>query len=98
MWFGNSINQRRAQRRALLHATLVQIRPKKTQPALTALRGVPFSGAQFGEGTGPILIDNVQYIGNEARLLDCAPNAIEISVQNCYHSEDASVRCQSKQS
>jgi len=38
MWFGNSINQRRAQRRALLHATLVQIRPKKTQPALTALR------------------------------------------------------------
>jgi len=37
MWFGNSINQRRTQRCVLLHATLVQIRPKKTQPALTAL-------------------------------------------------------------
>jgi len=36
MWFGK-INQRRAQRRALLHATLVQIRPKKTQPILNSL-------------------------------------------------------------
>ena len=58
----------------------------------------PFSGAQFGEGTGPILVDNLQCIGNEARVLDCIPNAFEISGQNCSHSEDASVRCLSKQS
>jgi len=58
---------------------------------------IPFPRAQFGEGTGPIFVENVQCIGNETCLLDCAPNAIEIRVPNCTHSEDAGVRCQCKQ-
>ena len=62
----------------------------------TSVGAIPFSGAQFGEGTGPILVDNVQCIGNEARLWDCIPNAVQTSLQNCDHSEDASVRCLSK--
>jgi len=57
---------------------------------------IPFSRAQFGEGTGPIHLLNAQCIGNEDSLSNCIPNAINI--RNCSHSEDAGVRCLSKQS
>ena len=48
--------------------------------------------AAYGQGTGPIWLDNVECIGNEARLADCPANAI--GSHNCIHFEDASVRCQ----
>ena len=48
-----------------------------------------FSRAHFGRGTGPIWLDNLRCSGSEARLLDC-PRA---RVHNCYHAEDAGVRC-----
>ena len=57
-----------------------------------------FAGAQgvlfaaYGQGTGPIWLDNVECIGTEARLADCPANAI--GSHNCIHFEDASVRCQ----
>jgi hypothetical protein len=57
-----------------------------------------FAGAQgvlfaaYGQGTGPIWLDNVECIGGEARLADCPANAI--GSHNCIHFEDASVRCQ----
>ena len=50
------------------------------------------SFAAYGQGTGPILLDNLFCVGNEARLIDCPAN--EIGSHNCIHSEDASVRCQ----
>ena len=50
------------------------------------------SFAAYGQGTGPILLDDVACTGNEARLIEC--RASPITTHNCVHAEDASVRCQ----
>ena len=50
--------------------------------------------ATFGQGTGPIFLDDLFCSGTESRLVDCGHNGI--GNHNCDHLEDASVRCQSK--
>ena len=50
------------------------------------------SFAAYGQGTGPILLDDVACAGTEARLIEC--RASPITTHNCVHFEDASVRCQ----
>ena len=47
------------------------------------------SRAFFGQGTGPIQLDNVQCSGTENRLQDCSL----LRTHNCAHSEDAGVTC-----
>ena len=51
-------------------------------------QGTSFS--QFGQGTGPIHLDNVQCSGTETSLLQCTYSPIH----NCGHIEDAGVICQ----
>nr|XP_054763722.1 deleted in malignant brain tumors 1 protein-like [Lytechinus pictus] len=48
-------------------------------------------GANFGAGSGPILLDNLSCNGSEASLWQCAHPGVRI--HNCGHSEDASVVC-----
>ena len=48
-----------------------------------------FSSANFGQGSGPIQIDDVSCIGNETNLLNCTHSTIH----NCTHNEDAGVVC-----
>ena len=48
------------------------------------------SFASFGQGIGPIHLDNVQCTGNEDTLWNCT--AI-VSNHNCAHFEDAGVTC-----
>ena len=61
--------------------------------------GFSFEGATaidqafFGEGSDPILLDNVDCVGTESRLADCPANTI--GAHNCAHNEDAGVRCRS---
>ncbi|XP_071959278.1 scavenger receptor cysteine-rich domain-containing protein DMBT1-like isoform X1 [Antedon mediterranea] len=50
-----------------------------------------FSRAYFGQGSGPILLDNVACVGTETGLNQCPSN--RIGIHNCGHHEDAGVRC-----
>ena len=62
--------------------------------------GLPAEGAQalsfahFGQGEGPITLDNVRCSGLEEYISDCPNNGL--FVHNCAHYEDAGVRCQGK--
>ena len=47
--------------------------------------------AYYGEGSGQILLDDVNCKGHESHLLDCDHNGI--SGHDCDHSKDAGVEC-----
>ena len=47
------------------------------------------SRAPFGQGTGPIHVDDLMCSGNESTLFGCPYNP----THNCNHFEDAGVRC-----
>ena len=51
-------------------------------------------GAEFGEGTGKIWLDNVACNGTESMLSSCTAS-LGVS-HNCYHVEDAGAVCQGK--
>ena len=50
-----------------------------------------FRYPRFGQGEGPIHLDNVQCTGEEESLLDCRHRGI--GIHSCGHYEDASVLC-----
>ncbi|XP_053547974.1 neurotrypsin-like isoform X2 [Bombina bombina] len=47
--------------------------------------------AYFGEGQGPIHLDNVECNGTESTLAECRKQ--DSGIHNCWHSEDAGVIC-----
>ena len=47
--------------------------------------------AKFGQGSGPILLDDIHCVGTEKSLLGCKHNGI--GIHNCDHSKDAGVFC-----
>ena len=57
---------------------------------LSAATAAP-RGAAFGEGRGPIWLDDVQCTGNENSLLDCPHSALGNT--NCGHYYDVGVIC-----
>ncbi|KAK3690830.1 hypothetical protein RRG08_021530 [Elysia crispata] len=53
--------------------------------------GVAKRGAAFGQGSGPVWMDNVQCMGDEESLVKC-PNS-GLGMHDCDHSKDAGVQC-----
>ncbi|XP_041470189.1 deleted in malignant brain tumors 1 protein-like isoform X2 [Lytechinus variegatus] len=53
--------------------------------------GIAVGNAGFGEGTGEILLDNVECASTDTDLFDCQRN--DIGDHNCVHAEDAGVTC-----
>ena len=60
------------------------------EPGLSTAGATPYSNAFFGQGSGPILMDNVVCNGSEATLESCP---FEKHTGDCNHAEDAGVRC-----
>ena len=56
--------------------------------AVYIIGSVAVYSAVFGQGILQIAMSNVQCVGNEASLLECA-----YSESSCSHSNDAGVRC-----
>ena len=62
------------------------------QLGLSPNGAVALTDAYYGQGTGPILLDNVMCTGEELYLTSCPNNGLY--VHDCVHAEDAGVRCQ----
>ena len=56
--------------------------------------GRAFRNAFFGEGTGPVFLDDVQCSSSSNQLLECFSSPI--LTHNCLHTEDAGVECEGK--
>ena len=54
--------------------------------------GYAYSHAYFGQGSGPIWLDDVGCTGSESTLVNCTHLGINIT-RSCSHSEDAGVSC-----
>ena len=54
-------------------------------------KAIARNNAYFGQGSGSILLDDVQCTGNEASIFSCIHNTIWS--HDCDHSEDAGVVC-----
>ena len=53
---------------------------------------VALPSAYYGEGSGPIVLDEVACTGVESSLIECDRHGL--GSHNCVHSEDSSVICE----
>ena len=58
---------------------------------LIYIGAIATTNAYFGQGSGSILLDNVQCTGNEASIFYCTHNVI--GSNDCSHGEDAGATC-----
>ena len=57
------------------------------------LVAIPHASATFGRGTAPILMDNVNCVGTEPKLINCT---FDSDTSEDFHFEDAGVTCFNK--
>ena len=58
--------------------------------------GQSLSSAYFGEGSGPIWLNNVVCTGSESALASCGHLGLN-PIRSCSHADDAGVRCHGTQ-
>lgn len=56
--------------------------------------GIAYSSG-FGQGSGPIFLDNLRCTGFESSLFDCQHNGVGV-ITYCNHAKDAALRCSSE--
>ena len=54
---------------------------------------IPYRYSYFGYGTGPIILDSVNCIGNENNIIQCAHLGVGVTASYCYHFYDVGVEC-----
>ena len=58
----------------------------------SSIGGKAYSNGHFGNGSGPIFLDDVQCTSSASKLLECPSRPI--LSHNCLHSDDAGVGCE----
>ena len=53
---------------------------------------VPYGLARFGQGTGPVVLNNLLCSGSESSLLNCRSDGLG-NIGTCTHADDAGVVC-----
>ncbi|XP_015777958.1 PREDICTED: deleted in malignant brain tumors 1 protein-like [Acropora digitifera] len=61
------------------------------QLGFSRLASNAYTGAHYGQGTGPIWMDDVACSGSESHIYDCRQRGW--GSHDCTHSKDSSVRC-----
>ena len=59
------------------------------------LGALALTKAQYGEGYGPVYLDEVNCSGTEASIVHCGH--IGVANTNCGHAEDAAIICKGKE-
>ena len=54
--------------------------------------GTAIGSPDFGQGSGPIWLDNVLCTGSESTLASCGHLGVGVT-SSCHHHEDAGVKC-----
>jgi deleted-in-malignant-brain-tumors protein 1 len=54
---------------------------------------IAYANARFGQGTGPVVLNNVACTGTETTVLDCFSDGL-FNIGSCSHADDAGVQCQ----
>ena len=54
------------------------------------------SGGGFGQGSGPIFLNNMDCAGDERNLLQCQHSGVALQQPGCRHAFDAGVVCAGK--
>lgn len=57
-----------------------------------SLGATSLGGAAFGQGSGPVLLQNMGCQGTEQRIVDCVSHGMGYST--CRHSFDAGIICE----
>ena len=58
------------------------------------LGALALTKAQYGEGYGPVYLDELNCNGTESSIMQCGHSGVANA--NCHHAEDASVICKGK--